>query len=509
MGIKHLNHFGRPDCAVAGAGSVKRHRPKSIKVFLLLFLQKKSCLLIPAAMAGCSLAPNYVKPTLTTPVAYAGMGPWTPASPDDAAPRGDWWVIYDDATLDRLERRIDRGNPSLAAALSRYDQAVQAANEAASAQYPLVNLSGGATQNRQSDDRPLRIDGQGPDIYGDNQITGGFSYELDLWGRVRNLVAAGKAQGQASAADAAAMRLSLEAQLADAYFSLRGLDAQADLLRQTGAAYQRALALTQAQHEGGIVSGLDVGRAQTQYDTAEAQLADAIAQRAIYADEIASLIGVPAPSFSLGPDANLPPPPRIPVAAPSDLLQRRPDIAAAERQAAAANAQIGVTRAAFYPTLSINASGGYQAEGGGIDLFSLSNTLWSLGPGLALTVFDGGERRAADQIAVDQFNQASANYKSVALTAFAQVEDNLALCNGLAVAAGQQADAVQAAAHTADLALTLYQDGAVTYLDVVTAQTAALDAQQTSLSIATRRLQASVNLVEALGGGWARFHRRG
>jgi outer membrane protein, multidrug efflux system len=454
------------------------------------------------ALAGCSFAPNYVKPALTTPVTgYTDMGPWTPASPNDAAPRGDWWVIYNDATLDGLERQIDTSNPSLAAALSRYDEAVQTEKEAAAEQYPDIGLGASGTQNRQSNDRPLR-EGQGPDYYGDNEIAGSFSYELDLWGRVRNLVAEGKAQSQASGADAAAIRLSLEAQLADAYFNLRGTDADVQLLTQTGADYLHALQLTQAQHSGGIVSGLDVGQAQTQYDTAVAQLSDAIAQRALYQHEIASLVGVPANAFSLPPDPNLPLPPQVPVAASSVLLQRRPDVAAAERLAAAANAQIGVARAAFFPSISIDATGGFEAEGGGINLFNLSNSFWSLGPELALTVFDGGARRAADRLAIDQFNEASSNYKTVALTAFQQVEDNLVLSNELAIEAGQQADAVQAAAHTEDLSMVLYQDGAVTYLDVVTAQAALLDTQRTALSIGTRRLQASVNLIEALGGGW-------
>jgi NodT family efflux transporter outer membrane factor (OMF) lipoprotein len=453
------------------------------------------------ALAGCSFAPHYAPPQFTTPVAYTSMGPWTPASPADAAPRGDWWTIYGDARLNALEAQIAAGNPDLAIALSRYDQARQVANEAAAAQYPAFDIDGSGSQNRQSDQRPLR-EGNGPDVYANDELYGAFSYELDLWGRVRNLVAEGKANAQASAEDAVDTRLSLEAQLADAYFSLRGLDAQAQLLSQTSAAYARALQLTQAQHAGGIVSGLDVGRAQTQYDTAQAQLSDVIAQRALYEHEIATLVGVPAPAFHIAADPTLPAPPQIPVAAPSTLLQRRPDIAAAERRAAAANAQIGVARAAFFPTISLNASGGFQDAGGGLNLFNASNSLWSLGPSLALNVFDGGLRRAADKVALDQFNQASASYRSTVLSAFQQVEDNLVLCNGLAGEAAQQQDAVQAADHTSDLSLTLYQDGAVTYLDVVTAQTADLDAKRAALSIATRRLQASVDLVRALGGGW-------
>jgi NodT family efflux transporter outer membrane factor (OMF) lipoprotein len=461
---------------------------------------KCGAMVFSAMLAGCSFAPKYVPPSLTTPVAYTNMGPWTPASPADTMSRGNWWVIYSDSTLDHLEKEVDASNPTLAIALSRYDQAQQFVNEEAAAEYPQIGAYGHGTQNRQSAHRPLRVNG--PDYYEDDLLQGSFSYELDLWGSVRNTVAAGKDEAQATKYDAASVQLSLEAMLADAYFNLRGLDAQEALLTKTVAAYSRALQLTQAQHSGGIVSGLDVGQAQTQYDTAKAQLTDTIADRALFQNEIASLIGVPAPLFSLPANSALPLPPVIPVAAPSVLLERRPDIAAAERRAAEANAQIGVAKAAFFPTVSIDASGGFESDGGGVNLFSLSNSLWSLGPSLALTVFDGGRRRAAVKIAVDQFDQANEAYRSTALTAFQEVENELALCNDLAVEASQQDAAVAAADHTLDLSLALYTEGAVTYLNVVTAQTADLDAQSAGLAIATRRLVSSVDLVRALGGGW-------
>jgi outer membrane protein, multidrug efflux system len=451
-------------------------------------------------LAGCSLAPAYAPPAFTTPPAYKETGVWTPASPADAAPRGDWWTVYDDQVLDGLEQRIESGNPDLAVALARYDEARADAAEARVALFPKFGVGADATANRQSENRPLRIGGQ--NYYDDNVLSASVSYELDLWGRVRNQVAAGKAQAQASAADAASVRLSLEAQLADAYLSLRGADAQSELLAETTAAYSRALKLTEALHTGGAVAGLDVSRAETQLQIAQAQQIDVAAQRALFEHEIASLVGEPASTFSIQPLAQLPKTPEVPVAAPSVLLQRRPDIAAAERRTAAANASIGVARAAYYPTISLGATGGLE-NAGNIDLLQAANSFWSVGPAAALTVFDGGKRKAIVREARDQFNEASATYRSTVLAAFQQVEDNLALCNKLADEARVQAAAVEAAQHTENLALTQYRLGEVTYLDVVIAQTTDYQAEQTALTIATRRLQASVDLVRALGGGWS------
>ncbi len=453
------------------------------------------------ALAGCSLAPPYARPSMTLPTAYKEVGPWTPASPADAAPRGDWWTVYADATLNGLEQQIEGQNPDLALALARYDEAQAYAAEARASLFPQVDLGGAATANRQSVNRPLRLP-TGSNYYGDNILSGTFSYEVDLWGRVRNLVAAGKAQAQASGADAASVRLSLEAQLADAYLSLRGLDAEAKLLADTTKAYAVALKLTQALHDGGADAGLDVDRAQTQLQIARAQEVDVAAQRALYEHEIAALVGEPASAFSLPPVPRLPAAPTTPVAAPSLILQRRPDIAAAERRAAAANAMIGVTRAAFFPTIILGAAGGFQ-NAGASNLLNLADSWWTVGPALAMTLFEGGYRRAAVRASRDQFDEASATYRSTVLFAFQQVEDNLALCNKLADEEQQQSTAVAAADRTVSLALIQYKMGAVTYLEVVTAQTTDLMAQSTELAIETRRLQATVDLVRSLGGGWS------
>ena len=458
------------------------------------------------ALAGCSLAPPYERPNFATPTTYKEAGPWTPASPADAAPRGDWWTVYGDQTLNDLEKRIETGNPDLAMSLARYDEARAIVTQVRAAELPEVDLGGFATNNGQSQFFKRHIASNATTTtagsFDDNEVAATASYEFDVWGRVRNMVASGKAEAQASAADVATVRLSLQAQLADAYLNLRGLDAQSKLLADTTQAYSRALKLTLDLHDGGAVAGLDVGRAETQLQTAEAQETDVAAQRALFEHEIATLVGQPASTFSLAPVTTLPEPPHIPVAAPSVLLERRPDVAAAERRAAAANASIGVARAALYPDITLNAMSGFESAGG-VNLLQASTAMWTLGPSVSLPLFDYGKRKAVVRQARDQFNEAGDTYRSTVLQAFQQVEDNLALCNKLAVEASQEALAVSAAQRTEGLALTQYQLGAVTYLDVVTAQTADLEAERTALMIATRRLQASVDLIRALGGGWS------
>ena len=453
-----------------------------------------------AALVGCTLAPPYRKPEVAVGGNYKELGPWQQAAPSDAVERGDWWRDFDDATLNELEARVVAANPDLAAAAAHYAQARAFVDEARGGLVPRVAAGGQSSHNRQSDHRPLRSASQ-PDEYRDELLGAQLDYELDLWGRVRNLVAAGAANAQAGAADLAAVRLSLEAEAATDYIELRGLDAQGKLLADAVDAYAKALQLTQNRFQGGIASGLDTARAQNQLDTARAQSAEVRARRALLEHAIARLAGAPASSFSIAPQVVDLPLPVVPPGIPSTLLERRPDVAAAERRAAAANAQIGVARAAYFPSIMLSATAGYENTGAA-DWISAPNSFWSLGPRALLTLFDGGRRHAREQEAKAAFDEASARYRATALSAFQQVEDNLALLNLLGDEARAEDDAVASAQRTLALALDRYRNGAVSYLEVVESQTAALQAQRNALALHDRRLQASVELIRALGGGW-------
>ncbi|THD58508.1 efflux transporter outer membrane subunit [Phenylobacterium sp.] len=466
-----------------------------------LALGASTLALLGGVLAGCSLAPPYAPPATPVAAAYKENGPWTPAAPADAQPRGQWWAMFSDPVLDDLEARAEKANPTLAAAVAAYDQARALASQARAGLVPEIDGTALNNRQRRSDNEPLRVGG--PNNYTTNQVGVSVAYEIDLWGRLRNLARGAGERAQASEADLKSARLSLQADLADDYMSLRGFDSQIRLLDSTVTAYERALQLTQILHNGGNATGLDVARAQTQLSSAKAQLTDTQASRALMEHAIAALVGESASNFSLAAvDKDLPQP-KVLVSAPSVLLQRRPDIAAAERRAAAANADVGVARAALYPTLTLDGSAGWQNAGAGNSLLTAPNTFWLLGPQLAGAIFDGGRRAAGVRASKAAFEQASANYRETVLNAFRDVEDQMALANRLAVEAKDANDAVTAAERTVDLANIRYRQGVATYLDVVTAQTAALTAEQTAIQLTTRRLQASVDLTRALGGAWS------
>jgi len=455
------------------------------------------CLLL----AGCNLAPDYKVPATPQPAAFKETGPWVQSTPVSELPRQAWWKLYDDGILDGLEDRIEEANPTLAQALARYDAAQGYLEQAQSPLLPTLTIGGHANADKQSDNRPLRSPNQ-PTYYGDNLAAANVSWDIDLWGRIRNEIAAGKAEAQASFADLAGVRLSLQAELADDYVRMRGLDDEARLLADTIAIYGKALTLTNERHEKGIASGLEVGQAQAQFSDVQAQLSDVLAQRALLEHAIASLVGEAASNFAVAPvvaDLKIP---NVPAGIPSTLLQRRPDIAAAEREVAATNAGIGVARAAFYPDISLSALAGFQNTGSN-PLFVAPNAFWALGPTVGMTLFDNGLHEGELAVAKAANSSAAAGYRGTVLKAFQEVEDNLVLLNRLSEAADERATSVTAATHTQDLALALYRNGALSFLDVVVAQTTALNAQQQALQVQTRRLQASVALIRALGGGWS------
>lgn len=460
-------------------------------------LRRASVAALPAVLAACSMAPDYRPPLAPQVAAFKEAEGWTQATPMDQEPRGAWWERFGDPVLNNLQAQGETASPTIAAAVARYDQAVAIADRAGAERLPVAGASAQAARQRFSRGRPL-ANGNGG-TFNDVVLGGSIDWEIDLWGRLRDAARAGRAEAQASAGDLASARLSLHAMIADTYFRLRGLDAEAALLRQTSEAFARAAELTNTRHEGGIASGLDTSRAQAQLSDARAQLSTVALDRAVAEHQLAVLVGETPAGFSVAAIDTRIDPIAVPAGTPAQLLQRRPDVAAAERRVAAANARIGVARAAWFPSLTLGLSGGYEAASGNI--LSASNGFWALGPLSAVaTVFDGGRRAADVRRARGEFDEASADYRTTVLASFREVEDGLAAARHLAAAAREQEDAATAAGRTRELALTRYRDGASDYLDVVVAQAAALDAERLALILRTRRLQAAVSLFRAMGG---------
>ncbi len=456
---------------------------------------------LASILLGCSEAPTYETPKVVEPAAYKGdTSVWQPAQPADQQPRGDWWKAYGDATLNDLVVRLDQANADLVAAVAHFDEATAFAAQARASYFPTVSAGALATHNKQSEHRPLRNPTQ-PLYYSDNAIGLAATYEVDLWGHVRNQVAAGEAGAQAAAAELESVHLSLRAELVNDYLVLRMLDAQSKLMDSEIEAYAKALELTMNRYRGGIDSGLDVSRAKVQLETAKAKWSDIAASRATYEHAIATLVGESASGFSVAPtvvDIQLP---AVPVGLPATLLQRRPDIASAERRLAEANARIGVAKAAYFPQVNLAAAAGYESTTRSAWL-TAPNLFWSIGPSALLTIFDAGRRAAVVHQAEAAFKVAGAHYRSTVLHAFEEVEDNLSLLSDLTEESRSLDEAVADTKHTLDIAMNRYREGIASYLEVVTAQTSAQQVQLEALNLRRRRLQASVNLIRALGGGW-------
>lgn len=451
-----------------------------------------------AALGGCMVGPDYVRPAAPTPAQYKEAEGWKVAQPADDAPRGAWWEAFNDPELNALEAQVDISNQTVAAAEARMREAAAATQAARAALFPFVNGSGSAVRNSSSGG----ASGNGGGVNSAYNLLLGASWEPDLWGGIRRSVEAASSGAQASAADLANARLSVQATLAQNYLVLRVEDAQIALLRTTVTAYDRSLQLTKNQYSAGIVARGDVAQAESQLQSTQAQVYDALLARAQLEHAVAVLVGKPPSELAIAPRETLAAVyPDVPLALPSALLERRPDIAAAERRTAAANAQIGVAQAAFFPTLTLSANGGLQSSVIG-SLLSLPNRYWSLGASLAQSIFDAGLRSAQKTQAIATYDETVANYRNTVLGGFQEVEDNLAALSLLAQEATVQDAAVAAARESAAIAMNQYRAGTASYLAVVVLQANALNSERTALAITGRRLSASVGLVKALGGGW-------
>ncbi len=465
-------------------------------------------------MTGCMVGPKYNVPAAPTAPAFkesptADTQPvdgWKLAQPGDSTPRGPWWQDYGDVQLNALEEQIDPANQTLKMAEANFRQARTAIQYNRSFEAPTVGVAPGVGVVRDSAHQPYFAPTLANGGEGDFTLPVEASWEIDLWGRIRRSVAAAKEETQASAGDVAAVRLSLHAELAIDYFELRSADADKKLLDDTVKAYSEALQLTQNRFEGGAAPMTDVGQAKTQLRDAQVIDSDITAMRQQYEHAIAILIGKPPAEFTLAPvPLNVDPPalPAIPRVLPSALLERRPDIAAAERRMAAANEQIGIAQAAWYPTLSLSALAGFQSTSA-LNWVSWPSRFWAVGPTFSETLFDAGRRHAEKEAALAGYDSSVASYRETTLDAFQQVEDNLVVLHVLSTESQQQHEATAAAEQTLQLFMNRYQGGVDTYLQVVTSQTTALNNERNDIDIRRRQLAASVLLIKALGGNWNR-----
>ncbi len=451
---------------------------------------------------GCAVGPKYKVPAMTAPPAYKESANWKPAQPDERQLGGDWWEVFQDPQLNNLEQQINVSNQNLKVAVAQYQQSRAALRSVRADYFPTVTASPSAAREKYSNNRTpaSALDGL---TFNDFVLPVNFSYQANVWGRVSRNVESYREQAQATAADLAVVNLSMHATLAVDYFAARTLDAEEKLLQDTVAQYQQAYQLNEDRYQGGLASEVEVQQARTILQTTRAQLVDVGVARAQYEHAVAVLLGKAPEGFTLAPLPLTTPPPTIPVGVPSELLERRPDIAAAERRVAAANGQIGLAETAYYPLVNIVGRGGFES-GAITTLLQGPGAMWSVGASLVQTLFDGGRRHAVVEEAKASHDSAVAFYRQTVLTSFQQVEDNLAALRILEQEAEVQTSAVEAAQRSLDLSNSRYEGGVTSYLEVITAQNTALSDELTAVNILGRREASAVLLIEAIGGGWNR-----
>ena len=458
-------------------------------------------ILLTGLLAGCAVGPNYRRPLVQTPPTYTTQAPWRVAAPKDSLPKEAWWEIFNDAELNEYEQQLLKANQSLEAARHRLNQARALARVTSAGFFPTFNADPGASRNRYSANRPETPTPGIALTQSTYQIPFLLNYEPDLFGSVRRNLQASNASLQSTAADFYNARLVLTAELAADYFSLRELDAEMRVVQESVEIQQRGLQLVESRHTGGVASGLDLAQQQTLLDSTVAQLYLVQQQRAQFEHAIAVLTGNPASTFNVPVRPLKAEPPLVPLGVPSDLLERRPDVASAERQMAYENALVGVATAAFYPQLTISGGGGFQSTNLS-NLISAPNAIWSLGADVLQPIFQGGRNRANLEAAKAAYEAAVANYRESVLTAFQEVEDGLSGLNALSQASASQTAAVEDAQRALQLANNRYTGGVTSYLDVITAQAALLSNQRLATQLRGQQLVTSVYLVKALGGGW-------
>jgi NodT family efflux transporter outer membrane factor (OMF) lipoprotein len=465
--------------------------------------RRVALLLVVAVLpfCGCTVGPKYRRPPVETTPAYKEMGNWKTAQPSDQNLAAKWWEIFQDPQLNDLEAQIEVSNQNLKAAFAQYQQARAVLRYYRADYYPTVTADPSAARTRYSNNRPPHSPTFSGVTFSDFVVPLELSYEADIWGRVRRTVESSRDEAQASAADLAGVNLSMHANLAFDYFAARSLDSEEKLLQDTVVQYESALQLNEDRYQGGLASEVEVEQARTQLETTRAQAIDVGVARSQFEHAVAVLLGKPPAEFTLPPLPLTNPPPSVPIGLPSELLERRPDIAAAERTMASANAQIGVAKAAYYPLVNLTASGGLES-GSITTLVQGPSALWSVGASALVTVFDVGRRRAVTDQAIQGYDYAVASYRQTVLTGFQQVEDNLAALRILEHEAAVQNSAVQAAQKSLELSNIRYTGGVTSYLEVTVAESAALSNEVTAVNILGRRMANTVLLIQALGGGW-------